>query len=212
MKTTVIDLIRVSDTCQDDCTSDYLVHDKLESGTVRKQNFKDQSILRDNIQQNIVEQSVLSDDDQKKMTSVKPTNSFDKGWMSFAKNLKADTSNISVQKSRTKRKLAPGQIKDKIESRKEYKRITKQNSKIKNCDIGIKVVPQQGYRKSGKAKSIQVKSDTGKTYTVIDSNRVSDTCHNVLGPGPKKCKVDKSNRHFQPPELDSTLAYSTEHL
>ena len=39
------------------------------------------------------------------MTSVKTTNSFDKGCMSFAKNIKADTSNISVQKSRTKRKL-----------------------------------------------------------------------------------------------------------
>ena len=98
-------MTRVSDTCQDDCTSDCLVHNKLESGTVHKQNFKDQSTLTDNIQQNIVEQSVLSDEDKKKMTSVKTTNSFDKGCMSFAKNVKTDTSNMSVKKVQNKEEI-----------------------------------------------------------------------------------------------------------
>ena len=190
---TVIDLTRVSDTCQDDCTSDCLVHNKLESGTVHKQNFKDQSTLTDNIQQNIAEQSVLSDEDKKKMTSVKTTNSFDKGCMSFAKNVKTDTSNMSVKKSRTKRKLTPEQVKDKIESRKEYIRITKQNNKLKKCNTEIKVGPQQRYKKFGKAKSIQVKSDTAKTYTIIDSARGSDTYmyQDVLGPEPKNAKLIK---------------------
>ena len=144
--------------------------------TVGKENFKDQSILRDNIKQNIVKNSILSDDNQKKMTSVKTTNSFDKGYMLFANNIKADTTNISVQKFRTKRKLTPEQVKDKIESRKEYKLITRQNSKLKNCNIEIKVVQHQRYRKSEKPKSIQVKSDTDENYTVIDLTRVSDTC------------------------------------
>ena len=47
-------------------SSDCLVHSKLESGTIGTENFKDQSILRDNIQQNIVKQSILSDNKKRK--------------------------------------------------------------------------------------------------------------------------------------------------
>ena len=130
--------------------------------TVGEENFKDQSILRDNIQQKIVKHSILSDDNQTKITSIKATDSFDKGCMSFTNNIKGDTTIISVQKSRTKRKLTPEQEKDKPESRKECKRISRQNSKLKHCNIEIKVVPQQRYRKSEKAKSIQFRSETGE--------------------------------------------------
>ena len=72
--------------------------------------------------------------------------------------------------------------------------------------------PQQRYKKFGKAKSIQVKSDTAKTYTVVDSARVSDTYQDVLRPEPKKRKGNKTDGHFQSSESDKTLALCTECL
>ena len=60
--------------------------------------------------------------------------------------------------------------------------------------------------------SLQVKSDTAKTYTVIDSARVSETYQDVLGPEPKKHKVNKTDGHFQSSESDKTLAHCTECL